>query len=154
MAGADAPVGLLRNVGDGHPGGVADVPGAQQEEPTMKKRYITFDIIIKDDYILPVFVWRNRKLFRTGTLGPKDACFFGIESTARHPLIGSVHFIRGEIGSGIVSHEMCHAAHHAVRIWKLKDREEERCAITQALVAGFWRAAYDIPEAKKWIIKE
>jgi len=65
-----------------------------------------------------------------------------LEKRGRRWFLGDVHFHRGALGSGIVSHEMLHAALHAGRAARLRlnrpEHEEALCVVHHRLVDAFW----------------
>jgi len=85
----------------------------------------------------------------TGKLNFKaQATWWGAGALPRHPnCVGQVIMVIDQVGAGLVSHEMTHAALYYLQgtmrrpavDWRNKRLEEELAYLQGALTAGFWR---------------
>jgi len=104
---------------------------------------------------------------RTGMMGRQDeiggfeaqaTCFIRKNSHGKVlPTCGQLLFYAGSVGSGIVAHEMSHAAFYYLERFRPKfrprscrDDEESLAWATGYLVNQFWNKFYEMGDWKKW----
>lgn len=99
-------------------------------------KYIRIDIPVGNYYYVPAFFWKKKKDFRKAIGCDKhtDACFMHLTLANKHyPLLGELHFVKGQFGAGIIAHEITHVAVCMINRMNVSDNEEFLCETVQLL---------------------
>lgn len=89
---------------------------------------------VKNNRFVDVFVWQNKKLLQKATKEKKDVQgVFKPEPYKIYPRlyvpqkIGEIHYHKGRIGVGVISHEVAHSAVHIFNVLKkdIIDKDNE-----------------------------
>ena len=116
--------------------------------------------IFKNGCIVDIMVWGNRKLFSKYGAGknvPWYAFFHPNKYNAEQlpdgtlkPIwqqdIGTIHFVKGDYGSGVVTHECSHACIQWLEVsgFNIKENDEDFCTELGLMVSGFWKWHYEV----------
>jgi hypothetical protein len=120
--------------------------------------------IFKNGCIVDIMVWGNRKLFSkygAGKKVPWYAFFHPNKYNAEQlpggtlrPIwqqnIGTIHFVKGDYGSGVVTHECSHACIQWLEVsgFNIKENDEDFCTELGLMVSGFWKWHYEVLESR------
>ena len=117
-------------------------------------RYVRVDIPVTKNHCLIAFFWKRKRDFRRATKGPGDACFFWYAHHYKYPIIGELHFVKGLIGSGMVAHELEHAALSYTKKNHTRKNEEYLCELVQVMTTNFWLAVRENKKLNSWIYRK
>ncbi len=117
-------------------------------------KYIRFDFPVDKNHYCVCHIWKCKRDFKKATESDGDACFCRVnflDQRRRYPLLGEFHFVKGKIGSGMVAHEITHAARHYQRLMNKKKNEEFLCETAQIMTINLWNGVSNNKKANKWV---
>lgn len=127
--------------------------GVHADSELIGMKHIHFEVPITKSRFLIVFIWRRKGDFRKATDSKKDGCFLS-DTYRNNMIIGQLHFVKGLIGSGIVAHEILHAAKQHARMMGKKKNEEYLASTCQVMTSNFWCGVRRDKTLNRWIYKD
>ena len=130
----------------------------------MTKPCQSFDYNFKNGMTVNIVVWDDRQAFLL--YSPHDilecyAFFHPAEYKAEQlptgelkPIfqkeVGSIHLVKGDYGSGVITHECCHACVQWLQMsgYNIKDNDEDFCYEVGMMVSKFWKWHYELLEGR------